>query len=316
MTINFAVDLLPPDLSLWRDGNTGVEGFTSFASGLPGPHVVLLSLMHGNEYAGAVVLDRLLRAKFRPLRGKLTLGFANLAAFDQFDPANPTASRYLEHDLNRVWSDELLREPGRSIEHRRAREMRPILESADLLLDLHSMLWPGDPLTLAGPSASGLALGAALGVPGLVVADQGHLNGPRLIDSAAFTNASGGRTAILVEGGPHWQEQTADCLMAAVAALLRLSGLAASDDPRLPSAPDHAGVRTAEVTHVVTAASHDFRFMDAYPGGTVIPWHDTLIARDGGRAIRTPYDNCLLVMPSWHPARGHTAVRLARFTEI
>jgi hypothetical protein len=34
---------------------------------------------------------------------------------------------------------------------------------------------------------------------------------------------------------------------------------------------------------------------------------------DGDTEIRTPHDDCLLVMPSLRPSRGHTAVRLARF---
>jgi hypothetical protein len=38
-----------------------------------------------------------------------------------------------------------------------------------------------------------------------------------------------------------------------------------------------------------------------------------VIAHDGDQPIRTPHDDCLLVMPSLRPSRGHTAVRLARF---
>ena len=41
----------------------------------------------------------------------------------------------------------------------------------------------------------------------------------------------------------------------------------------------------------------------------------TLIATDGTLEIRTPHDECLLVMPSLRPSRGHTAVRLARFVD-
>ena len=42
---------------------------------------------------------------------------------------------------------------------------------------------------------------------------------------------------------------------------------------------------------------------------------DTLIALDGEQEIRTPHDDCLLVMPSPRVLRGHTAVRLARFED-
>jgi predicted deacylase len=313
--LSFPVALVPPELGLWRAGNTGVAGFTSFNSGLPGPHVLLLSLVHGNEFAGAIVLDQLLRAKFRPLRGRITFGFANLAAFDQFDPANPTASRYVDQDLNRVWTQKLLAGPERGIELDRARAMRPLLESADILLDLHSMLWLGEPLILSGPTRQGQALATALGTPGLVVADRGHKNGARLIDHHAFTHQSAGRTAILVEGGAHWQPATVECLAGTVAALLRLTGLAAADDPRLPGEAPQSPPRVAHVTTTITAASDNFHFMANYRGGNIIPWRDTLIARDGEIQIRTEYDNCLLVMPSARPARGHTAVRLAQFEE-
>ena len=45
----------------------------------------------------------------------------------------------------------------------------------------------------------------------------------------------------------------------------------------------------------------------------MIPRRNTLIALDGPTEVRTPHDDCLLVMPSLRPSRGHTAVRLGRF---
>jgi hypothetical protein len=69
----------------------------------------------------------------------------------------------------------------------------------------------------------------------------------------------------------------------------------------------------AEVTHVVTAATGAFAFVRTFRGGEVIPRRNTLIALDGTEEIRTPHDDCLLVMPSLRPSRGHTAIRLARF---
>ena len=74
----FPVTIAAPDLSGWRVGNTGLPGFWSFTAAIPGPHVALTALMHGNEIAGARVLADLLAAGVRPTRGRLTLGFANL----------------------------------------------------------------------------------------------------------------------------------------------------------------------------------------------------------------------------------------------
>jgi len=67
------------------------------------------------------------------------------------------------------------------------------------------------------------------------------------------------------------------------------------------------------VTDVVTARTSSFAFVRAWYGGEVVAARNTVIAVDGSTEIRTPYDDCLLVMPSLRPGRGHTAVRLAKF---
>ena len=69
----------------------------------------------------------------------------------------------------------------------------------------------------------------------------------------------------------------------------------------------------AEVTVAVTASTASFAFVRPFRGGEVIADRNTLIALDGTTEIRTPHDDCMLVMPSLRPSRGHTAVRLARF---
>ena len=308
---SFAVRIERPDLGPWRAGNTGIPGFTSHAAEPSGPHVLLLALMHGNEYAGAIVLDLLLRAKLRPLRGRLTFGFVNLAAFDAFDIDNPTASRFVDEDLNRLWDPAMLGGSRQSLELVRAREIYPAVAAADLVLDLHSMLWPSEPLILCGATQRGQSLATAIGSPGLVVADRGHTSGSRLIDHPRFASESGQACALLVEAGQHWEAAAVDMAAASIAGLLRHVGLA-RNHPALP-APSAPPQRSAEVTTVVTASTGNFTFVRAFRGGEVIARRNTLLALDGTTEIRTPHDQCLLVMPSLRPGRGQTAVRLARF---
>jgi len=88
---NYAIELTPPDIELYRAGNTGVEYVSTFDSGSPGPHVLVTALTHGNEICGAIALDRLFRAGLRPRQGKLTLAFDNVAAYCNFDRRAPTA---------------------------------------------------------------------------------------------------------------------------------------------------------------------------------------------------------------------------------
>ncbi len=308
----FKVHIQPPDISRWVAGNTGIAGITTLSSDRSGPHVALLSLMHGNELAGAIVLSQLLRARLVPTRGRLSFAFLNLTAFERFDPSRPTASRFLDEDMNRVWDEAILNGPRHSIELDRARDIRSFVNSVDVLLDLHSMLWPSEALILCGVPSKGQALAKAIGTPSLVVADDGHVNGRRLIDYARFSNPGTPYAACLVEAGQHWQPTTVDTLAASVAGLLRHLDVVEPDAP-LPPTPAGAAPRLATVTTAVTALTSSFAFTQTYCGGDVIPCRDTLIAMDGDTEIRTPHDNCLLVMPSLRPSRGHTAVRLGRF---
>jgi succinylglutamate desuccinylase len=306
----FPVFLEVPDLSPWRAGNTGIAGFTTRDSGRPGPHIVLVSLIHGNEIAGAIVLDEMLRAGIAPAIGKLTFGFANLAAFDRFDPQNPVASRFVEEDLNRVWDDAQLFGVRRSAELDRAREIRPLIDSADIVLDLHSMLWPSDPLLLCGPAPRGRDLAFAIGTPAAIVADQGHAGGKRLIDYGRFTEAGSTAACILVEAGQHWEFSAVLQTRQTIEKMLRV--VTAPEPPPATAAPP----LYAEVTQLITAKTNRFSFVRPYRGGEMIASAQTVIAHDGETEIRTPHENCLLVMPSLRPSRGHTAVRLARVVAV
>ena len=305
---HFEVRLTPPKLVDWMEGNCGVSGFQHFETGRAGPHVLITALMHGNEIAGAIVLDELLRSGFRPLQGRLSIGFLNLAAFARFDAAQPTASRFVDEDMNRLWDPAILDSARDSIELDRARELRALFDEVDILVDLHSMLWPSEPLILSGPTTKGRRFALTLGTPAMVVSDHGHSSGPRLIDYSLFANPNDRRVACLIEAGPHWEQSTVDTARITVRALLRETGMMPSDP--LPGPVPRP--RCAEVTRVVTAATGSFSFIQSFRGGEVIPERDTLIGHDGTEEIRTPHDSCLLVMPSLRPSRGHTAVRLAR----
>jgi len=310
----FEVRLAAPDIGRWLVGNTGLPGFTTRAARRAGPHVLVLALSHGNEIAGAVALDRLLAAQLTPTRGRLTFGFVNIGAFERFDPRNPTLSRFIDEDINRVWDEAVLDGPRQSSELERAREIRQMIDSVDAVLDLHSMLWPSDPLMLCGETEKGRTLAAGIGLPELVVGDRGHASGKRILDYTRFAAPDTPFVANLVEAGQHWHPATVDTMLETVAGLLRHYDMAPAH-PLLPATPSRRQ-RFAEVTRAVTATSSNFAFVQPWRGGDVIPRRNTLIALDGAAEIRTPYDDCLLVMPSLRPSRGHTAVRLARFIKV
>lgn len=302
-----SVEIAAPDIEVHKTGNTGIDYVHSRDSGRPGPHVMLSALVHGNELCGAVVLDELLRRDVRPLRGRLTLGFMNPAAYRQFDPRAPLASRYVDEDFNRVWSSEALAN-GDSVERRRARILRPLIDTVDRLLDLHSMQLPSPPLLLTGARDKGVELARRVAYPAFIVRDEGHAAGVRLRDYAAFNDPRSERNALLVECGQHWQAVSIDVARRTTYRFLASCGmLDAAAQP-----PATVAQRVIEVTDVITAATPRFRFADNYRGMECIERAATLIAEDDDRMIRTPYDRCWLIMPTHKVLPGQTAVRLGR----
>ena len=139
MNTPYPVELEAPDIEPYRHSPSGIEFVHSFDSGVAGPHVMINAITHGNEICGAIVLDQFLRANVRPNRGKLSLGFINHMAYSQFDATSPDASRFVDEDFNRVWVEDRLDGPEDTAELRRARELRPLFDDVDLLLDIHSM---------------------------------------------------------------------------------------------------------------------------------------------------------------------------------
>lgn len=312
----YDVRIEPVDIDRWRAGNTGTEFVWSFDSDRPGPHVMVNAVTHGNELCGAIAVDLLLREKIRPKRGRLTLSFANVAAYRSFDPENPTASRYVEEDMNRVWSPEVLDGPRDSLELRRARALRPIVDTVDTMLDIHSMQHDGPALNLCGMPEKGRLLAAGTGVPEWVVSDRGHAAGRRLRDYGPFGEEGNDRAALLIECGQHWRPESVDMAIAAsFRFLLHLDAIeaaAAADHLTGASPPPQ---RFVEVTEAVTIRNESFSFIGEYHGMEILAKEGTAIGMDGDETVRTPYDDCVMVMPSQRLRKGLTAVRFGRFVE-
>ena len=310
---SYPVEIAPPDIEPYRKGNTGIDYFTTFDSGKPGPHVLVNALTHGNEICGAIAVDRLFREEVRPAAGRLTLGFANVAAFKSFDARNPSASRFVEEDINRVWDPAVLGGPRKSVELERAREMRPLIDTVDLLLDIHSMQHATQALMLAGLLDRSLELAHRLSAPRLIVRDRGHSAGRRMRDYGGFGDPDSAKTALLIECGQHWERASVDVAHDITWRFLAASGVLPPAEAERQRTRPPARQRVITVTHAVTIESDRFEFAADYRGLEVIAKTGTVIGRDGGREVRTPYDDCVLIMPSKRLTRGQTAVRLGRF---
>ena len=321
MSAPLTFDLPAPDIADCRAGNTGTEGVWQFDSGLPGRHVMITALVHGNELCGAWALKGLLEAGVRPQQGRLTLAFCNLAAFDRFDPARHDAARFVDEDLNRQWSAERLA-TGDTQERQRARALAPFVAQADWLLDIHSMHEPAAPLLLTGMQTRNLALARLLRSPEYIVVDAGHKDGVRMRDHGRFGelgegDVDNGTRSLLIECGFHGHDASRLVAQDMCARFLQTAETldAAAVQRWLPGwqQADAAQQWVLDVTGPVVARSENFRFVQPYQGLEVIAQAGSVIGWNDDEPVTTPYDDCVLVMPSTRQARaGVSVVRFAR----
>ena len=311
----YPIDLSPPDIERWREGNAGLDWIWRFSADRPGPHLLISAVVHGNELCGAIALDRLLSEGLRPRRGTLTLAFMNVEAYQNFDPTDPFASRWVEEDFNRLWDRETLEGPRDSADLRRARAVRPVVDAADHLLDIHSMQQPSAPVALAGMAEKNVALARGLGIPEVIVRDGGHAAGRRLRDYGPFEDPASPSTSLLIECGQHWEAGAADlALDCALRFLLHFDAIDAGTAAKLAPPPAAAPQRVLEISGPITIRSDDFRFVENFTGLETVPKAGTIIAYDGEDPVTTPYDDCVLLMPTRRLWKGQTAVRLGRYT--
>lgn len=301
------LEVLPRDLSAYRQGNTGIDYVHRFESGKPGPHVLINALTHGNEICGMVAATHLLDTGVRPKVGTLTVSFANMEAYNAFDIDNPYKNRQLVHNLNRIWSPEWLDGNEQSPELRRARELRPVLDAADYVLDIHSTRAPVQPFWVYPEMARNAALAAAVGAPAVqLVMPAGRFPGTGVLNYGRHGDpASDSGGALVVECGQHFAQSAATLATDVTLRFLAHLGLVDTPAGNAPSTPAQP-FRLLEV-HMVK--SEDFTFTRPVLGFEVFDKGD-LIAINAGEEIRSPCDNCTIFMPTRMPIVGREAVYL------
>jgi predicted deacylase len=309
-----------PDISRWETSNTAYPYVWTFSSAVPGPHVCVTALVHGNEVCGAIACDWLLSelvAGLRAVRGTLSITFANVDAYQSFNAEKPFDSRCVEEDFNRLWDEATLDGNRDSHELRRARVLRPFYDTVDHLLDLHSMTEPAPAISLAGDTAKGLALARAIGMPAHILVDSGHAAGKRLRDYAGFGDAQSQKSALLIECGQHWENAAGDVAKQVMLRFLRHFDVLDSDwiEKHVDDAAANAQ-RVVDISTVVTNTHPGFRWIRPVRGLEVIAAAGTLVAVDGESEVHTPHPDAVMVMPVPHPKVGQTAVRIGRFRAL
>lgn len=304
------VEYAPVEISTYEEGNSGIPYVWTFDSGHKGPHAMVCGIMHGNEIAGAAILDRLMRSGLRPTRGKLTFCFGNPEAYERFDPGEPYQHRYVDTDINRVWGAELHDEKNQDREVLRARRLRPLVESVDYLLDIHTMQGRGEPVALIQGKPAALSLISKITkIPFVLTGKMHQADRLRLRDFSQFGDPDSRAVAIQVEAGQHWEAGAIDEGEAIALQFLECVGIL---HPNCTTTEQSQ--KQLEVVEIVLPEGGQFEYADDFRNGTFFPEKGALLGYSGPtrQEVRSPVDNCYFIMPVHFRLNGGSCGRFAR----
>jgi uncharacterized protein len=284
----------------------GLSGVTRFSVGrdLPHPQLAIIGAMHGNERCGRLALER--------LAAELTAGHLALCAGSLLlVHGNPEASRLERRhsergtDLNRLFNYEFVNDLSAAdwtAEHHRALALRPLLESVDALLDLHSTTAPTPPFAIASRVPASELFASALGLDYVTLGWDGPgLLGDR-VSLAPLTLRQ--LPAVAVECGQHDDPAAPELAYRCARAALAYFGLLEEPTPRREQPPERLVIRAA-----IKRPCESFRFvrplrgMERLAAGEVLGQGDYLVM-----SVREP---CRVIMPNDRVAVGDDLLYLA-----
>jgi succinylglutamate desuccinylase len=200
----------------------------------PGPTLICLGGLHGNEPAGVLAIDRVLRSledRAAHLRGELVGLVGNRAAL-------AAGRRFIDHDLNRAWQRDrlaqLLQSPGMGeTEDREQLELdaalQQLLDEAPgrvFLLDLHTFSGPGSAFAILDDTLPNREMALDFPVP-LVLGLEEELSGTL----ASYLTAQG-VTVLGFESGQHQDPAAVDVAEAAIWVAIDSCGLLEGESRR------------------------------------------------------------------------------------
>jgi predicted deacylase len=301
------------DLAPYRQSATGIDYVHGFDSGRAGPHVMVNALTHGNELCGMHAVKRLLDAGVRPRAGRLTLSFANVAAYERFGPER-LDMRFVDRDFNRLWRDDWIDADTQSVEAARAREMRPWVATVDRLLDLHSTWHALAPFFVLAQLPRSRCLADELAVPArqLLLPEVWH-EGFHLIDYGAFRASAGSAIGLIAECGQHFAQSSVDQAWRTAIRFLQVTGVigAGRADALCPGLAPARKIERLEIVQPVIAATDELQLTGSYSGFTRYAQGE-VAALDGGQPVLAPFDGSVLLAPRPLPKKGEQAFSWGR----
>lgn len=268
----------------------------------PGPTLILVGGVHGNEPAGIIAaLSVLATLPVTAVRGEVIALVGNARAV-------AAGKRYIDRDLNRLWTPERLAAGEQTGEVELA-ELAELAEAIDrvreravetvYVVDMHTTSAQGTPFAVVGPTQAHRAFAAKFPLPGI--------RGLEETLAGTLTRHLGGLgcVTLAVEGGQSATTLAAANLDAVVTLALEAAGVVEAA-PGAVAARTHLERVRADLPHAIEVVSRHhiepFSEFVMEPGFANIQRTaaGTLLAKERGGEVRAPFDGILL-LPLYQP---------------
>lgn len=294
------------------------EDVWRLASKKPGPHLIVLGGVHGNERTGVEVV-RLLKERFDASPKLLKAGTLTIAVGNPKAVARGTRGSDDHLDLNRAFTAATMKDVS-TYENRRAAELAWFIDEADLLIDLHGTNKPSEPFvaTTDLDTAHHALLAVCFDCDRMLIALPSAITGT----TDGWINQYLGKAGILYESGWVGDPMRVNECMDGVRRAMGLYGL--TDDP-----PPSGGLQGMYDTLkkrlmyalrdpvILTPDGFAFESGRGERSWEPVRVGDLIGRTDSGRKITAPYDGVLMfpkVPELWKV--GNPVVTFAQRIEI
>lgn len=295
----------------------------------PGPKLLVLGAVHGNETCGTEAIRRVMQELEQ---GRLALERGTLTLVPVANPlAYQLKRRHGDRNLNRNLR---VTEAPRDFEDKVANVLSPLFESHDVLLDLHSFHTPGTPFALIGPRDNGgqlepfakasaeEALALSLGVERFVegwletyahgVRERRARGADANVDYGVGTTETmrrHGGIAVTLECGQHEDEQAAQVAYGAICRALAHLGLVSAPPPSPPRAPE-----VIRLSSVVDKLHPEDRLSQNWQSFARVQRGEIIAYRHDGTALAADHDGWI-VFPNPAAQQGEEWFYLAEVSD-
>ena len=263
------------------------SGIWQVSGSRPGPRLVVLGGVHGDEKTGIEVVKEL-HAMFQLEKERLSEGTLTLVLGNEEAIGINKRGTSPAHNLNRMFTDHHLSGPVLDFyESRRAHELASILQSVDISIDIHSTSVPGRPFLPCAFTARHEKIYRWFDAD-LVLTDPDFILGGERATTDEYVDSCGG-TGICFETGFAGDTSRLPVVLESILNILADQHMISPPRSRTPPEPAY---KVYQLTRKILLTDEGFHYAGTFPEpfqkvkkGEIIGYHGKRAERAGQEGV-------------------------------